>query len=128
MYKNNDYDYGMKNIVIKNIDRAISSNWFKTTEDLDELIDRLKVQLEDSKETLKLRINNLSNCQHEFKHPTYTTQQRFIGYVNVYEQVCKHCGYTETFTQIDHTIDNSEVVELPSWTANASQRYYNNSI
>ncbi len=126
MYKSNDY--GMKHIVIKNIDRAISSNWIKTTEELDELIDRLKVQLEASKETLKLRINNLSNCQHEFKNPTYTVQQRVIGYVNVYERVCKHCRYTETFTQIDHTIDNSEVRELPSWTANASQRYYNNSI
>jgi hypothetical protein len=121
MYKSNDY--GMKHIVIKNIDRAISSNWIKSVQELDELIDRLKVQLEDSKETLKLRINNLSNCQHEFKHPTYTVQQRVIGYVTVYEQMCKHCGYTETFQYSEESVGG-----LPIWTKNASQRYYNNSI
>jgi hypothetical protein len=116
-------DYGMKHIVIKNIDRAISSNWFKTCEQLDETIDRLKVQLDDSRETLKLRINKLSSCEHEFKHPTYTVQRRVISYVNVYERQCKHCKYTETFQYSEESVGG-----LPIWTKNASQRYYNNSI
>ena len=113
----------MKHIVIKNIDRAISFNRVKTVEQLDKTIDRLKVQLEDSRETLKLRINKLSSCEHEYKHPTYTVQRRIIGYVDVYEHQCKHCKYTETFQYSEESVGG-----LPIWTKNASRRYYNNSI
>jgi hypothetical protein len=121
MYNNNDY--GMKHIVIKNIDRAISSNWLKTTEELDQTIDSLKVQLEDGRELLKLRINKLSSCDHVYNQTTYTVQSRFLGYVTVYERRCKHCQYTETFQYSDDVVE-----ELPNWTKNAQQRYYNNSI
>jgi hypothetical protein len=116
-------DYGMKHIVIKNIDRAISTNWLKTTEELDQTIDRLKAQLEDSRALLKTRINNLSSCKHVYKQTTFTVQRRFLGYVTVYERRCKHCQYTETFQYSDDVVE-----ELPIWTKNAQQRYYNNSI
>jgi hypothetical protein len=121
MYNNNDY--GIKHIVLRNIDRAISSNWLNSVEELDQTIDRLKAQLEDSREVLKTRINKLSACEHVYNQPTYTVQRRIISYVTVYERQCKHCQYTETFQYSEDSVGG-----LPIWTKNAAQRYYNNSI
>lgn len=118
-------DYGMKNVVLKNIDRTISTNRLKTVEELDQIIDRLKVQLEDSRKLLKTRINKLSECEHVYKQATFTDQRRFLGYVTVYERHCTLCGYTDVF---QHSDDVVEVKELPEWTKNAEQRYYNNRI
>lgn len=116
-------DYGMKSVVLRNIDRAISAYRLKTVDELNEIIDSLKIQLEDSRELMEIRINKLSSCQHVFKNSTFTDQRRFLGYARVYERQCNHCGHIDVFQHSD-----GAVVELPEWTKNAKQQYYNNQI
>lgn len=123
-------DYGVYNVVVRNIDRAIKQgkgySEISNTEDLDQLVDRLKDQLESNRERWQEAITNRNTCQHsEFGKTTYTVQRRIIGHCTVYERSCKSCGYVDVFSLYSESEEKSV---LPDWTKNAEQRYYNNQI
>jgi hypothetical protein len=116
-------DFGLSNVVIKNISREIKAGRISDQE-LDQLIDHLKIQIEAVRQQFKNDIVKLNTCQHEFAQTTYTKQSRIVGYATVYERKCKKCGFVEHFQSYS---EHSNVV-LPDWTAGARQQYYNNFI
>lgn len=120
-------DFGIKNVVIKNIERAIQKQSYreiKSQEDLDSLIEQLKSQLDESKKLLSVMLSKTIDCKHEYGNPSYTIQNRIIGYATVYEHVCKKCGSIESHSQ--YSEDRPQLI--PDWCRAAKQRYYNNFI
>jgi hypothetical protein len=119
-------DYGVYNVVVRNIDRAIKHNQITDSAELDGLVNQLKDQLESNRSRWQEAITNRNTCQHsEFGKTTYTVQRRIMGYVTVYERSCKSCGYVDVFSLYSESEEKSV---LPDWTIKAEQRYYNNFI
>jgi len=123
-------DFGTYNVVIRNIDRAIKSgrgySELSSAEQLDELVDRLKDQLESNRERWQAMILKRNSCEHqEFGKATFTAQNRVIGHSLVYERTCKSCGYVEIYSV--HSEAKEEQV-IPEWCNDATQLYYNNFI
>ena len=123
-------DFGTYNVVIRNIDRAIKSgrgySELSSAEQLDELVDRLKDQLESNRERWQAMILKRNSCEHlEFGKATFTSQNRVIGHSLVYERTCKSCGYVELYSVHSEDKDHPP---LPDWCKGAQQRYYNNFI
>lgn len=92
----------------------------------DEDFEQYKIDVRTSLEYVLEKHSDLyyknKGCVHkEFNKPTYTFQRRVIGYVFVYERVCKCCGYVE-----HKTVD--EPKDKPEWAEQATERFYNNSI
>jgi hypothetical protein len=123
-------DFGTYNVVIRNIDRAIKSgrgySELSSVEQLDELVDRLKDQLESNRERWQAMILKRNSCQHlEFGKTTFTVQNRIFGESTVYERTCKSCGYIEIHSVYSEA---KEEQVIPQWCTGAQQRYYNNLI
>jgi hypothetical protein len=124
-------DFGTYNVVVKNIDRAIKSGGrgyseLSSAAVLDELVDRLKDQLESNRERWQAMILKRNSCQHsEFGKTTFTVQNRIVGHCMVYERTCKSCGYIEMYSAYSEA---KEEQVIPQWCNGAQQRYYNNFI
>jgi hypothetical protein len=118
-------DFGLKNVVIKNIERAIKrSQFISCSEQLDILIDQLKHEIESNRDLWKDLILTVHGCDHRYNNTTFTVQNRIIGHATVYERTCKDCGYIE-----NHSAYSEYTGEpLPSWTENATRQHYNNII
>lgn len=114
--------YGMKNVVLKNINNAITAGRITTQEQLEQVFIQLENLIESSKDKLHERIGKIHTCEHEFFRATFTVQRMISGYTTIYERKCKKCGFGEYHSEGENGAPN------PEWTEGAEQRWWNNDI
>jgi len=106
-------------IVVTNIRSSIRRGDFDSETDINKAIDSVIDEINQERQGLISQFRLLDACSHEYKDPTFTIQGRVIGYVTVYERICKNCKHTETIQQ-------NKDDKMPDWTIGATERYYNN--
>mgnify|MGYP001546097716 CR=1 FL=1 len=111
-------DFGIKNVVIRNMIDYAKQNRFQSESEVHESIRNCISLLENSSEEITNHFLNSQNCSHEYNETYFTVRKVFTGeFVTVYERTCSKCGFTEY-----------ERDKKPDWAKNAKERYYNNDI
>ena len=117
-------DFGLSNVVIRNLKSNIKQGGFDNEAEINEAVDYLIKELNNSRSDFLCILETYKNCTHEFGNSTYTIRRMLFGYNTVYERKCKHCRYVEAFTNNE---DEPEEI-IPEWTKGATEQYYNNFI
>lgn len=115
-------DFGLKNVVIKNIENDIKAKRITSHTEITELVEGLKNDIDMCADQWTALFRKINECSHQYSKPTYTIENRVIGYCTVFKRQCKNCGYQETHSVYCDSEDQS----CPEWTKDAQQRYFNN--
>ena len=117
-------DHGIKNVVLRNMKKAIKQKNFSSIYELEANIDYCKQLIEDAREDMHLAFMNTDGCQHNYEHSKYTIQRRLIGFVRVNSRSCKECGFEDIYQEGTDTPDRHD---RPEWAGDAKEQYYNDS-
>jgi len=115
-------EYGMGNAV-RCIKRFASQGYFDSESEVNAAIDQSIKRLEECREDALEAFYVFDNCTHEdWRSSTFSVQRRVLGFVTVYERICKSCRYCQSVTVGDNANDK------PLWGDGAQETYHNNDL
>lgn len=116
---------GLAKMVSGSILGRIKLGLYDSESDVADEYDSTIAALAGFKEAALIAYRKSQSCTHLYGKTTHTVRRMMFGYNTVYERSCLRCDHVDYVTTAD---GNKQGRELPSWTIESSECYYNNDI